>query len=61
MMFSTNNIAFFAVLLILILGVLYVLRSGDQQMETGMKTPKEYIEYVEKRKAERLKSEKQAN
>lgn len=47
-----NNTAFFAVLIVLILGIIYVLAVSDDPPETGMtQTPKEYIQYVEKQKA----------
>jgi uncharacterized membrane protein len=50
-----KNTAFFAVLIVLILGIVYVMKSSDNPPETNFhQTPKEYIEMVEKRKAERL-------
>ncbi|MEN8179617.1 MAG: hypothetical protein ABFS39_13510 [Pseudomonadota bacterium] len=53
-----KNTAFFAVLIVLILGIIYVLKTSDNPPETGMThTPKEYIEYVERKKAERLNAE----
>ncbi|MEW8029031.1 MAG: aldehyde dehydrogenase [Candidatus Thiodiazotropha sp.] len=53
-----GNTAFFAVLIVLILGILYVMKSSDNPPETNIhQTPKEYIEMVEKRKAERLSTE----
>jgi sugar phosphate permease len=54
-----GNTAFFAVLIVLILGIIYVMMNSDKPPETGInQTPKEYIEMVEKRKAERLSTEK---
>ena len=53
-----NNTAFFAVLIVLILGIIYVLKTSDNPPETGMtQTPKEYIEYIEERKAAKQTSE----
>ncbi|MEW8682668.1 MAG: aldehyde dehydrogenase [Candidatus Thiodiazotropha endolucinida] len=53
-----GNTAFFAVLIVLILGILYIMKSSDNPPETNIhQTPKEYIEMVEKRKAERLSTE----
>jgi hypothetical protein len=50
-----KNTAFFAVLIVLILGIVYVMKGSDNPPETNFnQTPKEYIEMVEKRKAERL-------
>jgi hypothetical protein len=50
-----KNTAFFAVLIVLILGIVYVMKSSDNPPEIHInQTPKEYIEMVEKRKAERL-------
>ena len=44
-----NQTAFFAVLIVLILGIAYVLKTSDNPPATGMtQTPKEYIEYVER-------------
>jgi uncharacterized membrane protein len=55
-----KNTAFFAVLIVLILGIVYVMKSSDNPPETNIhQTPKEYIEMVEKRKAERLSKQKQ--
>jgi uncharacterized membrane protein len=55
-----NNTAFFAVLIVLILGIVYVMKSSDNPPQTNIhQTPKEYIEMVEKRKAERLSKQKQ--
>ncbi|MES9972246.1 MAG: aldehyde dehydrogenase [Candidatus Thiodiazotropha sp.] len=54
-----GNSAFFAVLIVLILGILYVMKSSDNPPDTNIhQTPKEYIEMVEKRKAERISAEK---
>ncbi|MES9991231.1 MAG: aldehyde dehydrogenase [Candidatus Thiodiazotropha sp.] len=54
-----RNTAFFAVLIVLILGIVYVMKSSDNPPETNIsQTPKEYIEMVEKRKAERISKEK---
>ncbi|MBT2970395.1 MAG: hypothetical protein B6D72_01545 [gamma proteobacterium symbiont of Ctena orbiculata] len=54
-----GNTAFFAVLIVLIIGILYVMKSSDNPPETNInQTPKEYIEMVEKRKAERISEEK---
>lgn len=48
------NSAFFAVLIVLILGVLYVMKWSDNPPETSFnQTPKEYIELVEQKKAAR--------
>lgn len=47
------NSLFFAVLIVLILGVLYVMKGGNAP-ETGYtQTPKQYIEAVEQKKAAR--------
>jgi hypothetical protein len=52
------NIAFFAVLIVLILGVLYVMKWSDNPPETSFnQTPKEYIERVEQKKAARQAAE----
>jgi hypothetical protein len=54
-----KNTAFFAVLIVLILGIVYVMKGSDNPPETNFnQTPKEYIEMVEKRKAERLSTKK---
>jgi sugar phosphate permease len=53
-----NNTAFFAILIVLILGIIYVLTISDRPPETGMtQTPKEYIEYVEQQKAARRRAD----
>lgn len=47
-----KNTAFFAILIVLILGIIYVMKTSDNPPETGMtQTPKEYIEYIEQKKA----------
>ena len=52
------NSAFFAVLIVLILGVLYVMKWSDNPPETHFNTtPKEYIELVEQKKAAREAAE----
>ncbi len=52
------NSAFFAVLLVLILGVLYVMKGSDNPPETSYnQTPKQYIELVEQKKAARQAAE----
>ncbi|MCU7809923.1 MAG: aldehyde dehydrogenase [Candidatus Thiodiazotropha sp. (ex Notomyrtea botanica)] len=52
------NTAFFAVLIVLILGVLYVMKSSDNPPETSYnQTPKQYIELVEQKKAARQAAE----
>ncbi|MEW8506116.1 MAG: hypothetical protein AB2598_05390 [Candidatus Thiodiazotropha sp.] len=54
-----GNTAFFAVLIVLILGILYVMKSSDNPPETNInQSPKEYIEMVERRKAKRILEEK---
>lgn len=54
-----KNTAFFAVLIVLILGIVYVMKSSDNPPETNIhQTPKEYIKMVEERKAQRLSAEK---
>lgn len=54
-----KNTAFFAVLIVLILSIVYIMKSTDTPPETHInQTPKEYIEMVEKRKAERLSTGK---
>ena len=51
--------AFFAVLIALILGIIYVMQSSDNPPQTSInQTPKEYIELVEQKKAARLAAEK---
>jgi len=51
------NTLFFAVLIVLILGVLYIMK-GDNPPETGYnQTPKQYIELVEQKKAARRAAE----
>ena len=45
--------AFFAVLIALIVGVTYVMQRSDNPPQTSInQSPKEYIELVEKKKAE---------
>ncbi|MEJ2464782.1 MAG: aldehyde dehydrogenase [Candidatus Thiodiazotropha sp.] len=52
------NSAFFVVLLVLILGVLYVMKGSDNPPETSYnQTPKQYIELVEQKKAARQAAE----
>ena len=52
------NSAFFVVLLVLILGVLYIMKGSDSPPETRYtQTPKEYIELVERKKAARKAAE----
>ena len=52
------NSAFFAVLIVLILAVLYVMKGSDNPPETRYnQTPKEYIELVEQKKAARQAAE----
>ncbi|MCU7905295.1 MAG: aldehyde dehydrogenase [Candidatus Thiodiazotropha sp. (ex Epidulcina cf. delphinae)] len=49
-----SNTAFFAVLIVLILGILYVMKGSDNPPQTGIhQTPKEYIELIERKKAAR--------
>ena len=51
--------AFFAVLIALILGIIYVMQGSDNPPETSInQTPKEYIELVERKKAARQAVEK---
>ncbi|MET0029825.1 MAG: aldehyde dehydrogenase [Candidatus Thiodiazotropha sp.] len=51
--------AFFLVLIAIIGGVIYVMRSSDNPPETRYnQTPNEYIELVEKKKAARMAVEK---
>ncbi len=53
-----NNTAFFAILIVLILGIIYVYKTSDNPPATGMtQTPKQYIEYVEQKKAARRNTE----
>jgi hypothetical protein len=48
------NSAFFVILIVLILGVLYIMKGSDNPPETRYdQTPKEYIELVEQKKAAR--------
>jgi hypothetical protein len=52
------NTAFFAVLIVLILAVLYIMKGSDNPPETRYnQTPKEYIELVEQKKAARQAAE----
>ena len=52
------NSAFFAVLIVLILAVLYVMKGSDNPPETSFnQTPKQYIELVEQKKAARKAAE----
>ncbi|MEJ2453378.1 MAG: aldehyde dehydrogenase [Candidatus Thiodiazotropha sp.] len=52
------NSAFFAVLIVLILAVLYIMKGSDNPPETSYnQTPKEYIELVEQKKAARQAAE----
>jgi len=52
------NSAFFVILIVLILGVLYVMKGSDNPPETRYnQTPKEYIELVEQKKAARQAAE----
>ncbi|MCG8029536.1 MAG: aldehyde dehydrogenase [Candidatus Thiodiazotropha taylori] len=51
--------AFFAVFIVLVLGIIYVMKSSDSPPQTSInQTPKEYIELVEQRKAARIATEK---
>ncbi|MEN8167319.1 MAG: aldehyde dehydrogenase [Pseudomonadota bacterium] len=53
-----KNTAFFVFLIILILGIVYVLKTSDNPPATGMtQTPKEYIEFVEQKKAAKRAAE----
>lgn len=55
---NMNNTAFFAFLIVLVLGIIYIYKTSDNPPETGMtQTPKEYIEYVEEKKAARRNAE----
>jgi hypothetical protein len=52
------NSAFFVILIVLILGVLYVMKGSDHPPETSFtQTPKQYIEMVEQKKAARQAAE----
>ncbi len=52
------NSAFFVILIVLILGVLYIMKGSDNPPETGYtQTPKQYIELVEQKKAARQAAE----
>jgi hypothetical protein len=52
------NSAFFAVLIVLILAVFYVMKGSDNPPETSFnQTPKQYIELVEQKKAARQAAE----
>ncbi len=52
------NSAFFAVLIVLILSVFYVMKGSDNPPETSFnQTPKQYIEMVEQKKAARQTAE----
>ncbi len=47
-----NKTAFFAILIVLILGIAYVLKTSDNPLEIGMtQSPKQYIERLEQKKA----------
>lgn len=47
-----NKTAFYAILIVLILGIVYVLKTSDKPPATGMtQTPKQYIEQLEQNKA----------
>jgi hypothetical protein len=49
-----GNSAFFAILIVLILSVLYIMKGSDNPPETRYnQTPKQYIELVEQKKAAR--------
>ncbi|MET0009107.1 MAG: aldehyde dehydrogenase [Candidatus Thiodiazotropha sp. 6PLUC9] len=51
--------AFFAVLIAVIIGVIYVMQVSENPPQTSMnQSPKEYIELVEKKKAARIAVEK---
>jgi uncharacterized MAPEG superfamily protein len=53
-----KNTAFFAILIVLILGIVYVLKTSDNPPETSMtQTPKDYIEFVEQKKAAKRATE----
>jgi hypothetical protein len=53
-----GNSAFFAVLIVLILAVFYVMKGSDNPPETSFnQTPKQYIELVEQKKAARQTAE----
>ncbi|MBL3527547.1 MAG: aldehyde dehydrogenase [gamma proteobacterium endosymbiont of Lamellibrachia anaximandri] len=54
-----NRTVFFAVLIVLIGGIYYVLKTSDAPLEQDVTlTPKEYIELVERKKAARLAASK---
>ena len=47
-----NKTAFYAVLVVLVLGIVYVLVTTEHPPDTGMtQTPKQYIERVERARA----------
>jgi hypothetical protein len=49
-----NKTAFYAVLTVLVLGIIYVFATSERPPDTGMtRTPKQYIEQVEHAKAAR--------
>jgi len=49
-----NKLAFFAVLTVLVLGIVYVYKTAERPPDTGItRTPKEYIEQLERSKAAR--------
>ncbi|MCU7844044.1 MAG: aldehyde dehydrogenase [Candidatus Thiodiazotropha sp. (ex Monitilora ramsayi)] len=53
-----GNSAFFAVLIVLILAVIYVMKGSDNPPDTSYnQTPKQYIELVEQKKAARQAAE----
>ena len=53
-----NNTAFFIFLCVLVLGIIYVLKTSEDPPETGItQTPKEYIQYIEQRKEEKRNAE----
>ena len=54
-----NKTAFYAILIVLILGIVYVLKTSDNPPETGItQTPKQYIERLEQNKAAKRAAER---
>jgi hypothetical protein len=55
-----NKMAFFAVLIVLVLGIIYVFKNTEHPPDTGItQTPKQYIEQVERAKAGKRAADKE--
>jgi hypothetical protein len=49
-----NKTAFYAILIALVLGIVYVMQTAEHPPDTGMtQTPRQYIEQLERAKADK--------